>query len=1345
MGDDSRPGARMQRRTTARLSALATLTAGALGVGLITAPPAYAAEVTHAIAEVQGTDAPSSPLVGETVTIEGVVTADYRTGGFRGITVQTQGSGGDPAADTTPGASDGIFVYFGSSTQPGAIGDLVRVSGPVSEYFGQTQVSATAGGAVELVTEGVGVPAATPLPPQAQGQAREALESMLVAPDGTYRLASSHSLFSFGELWLSAGDALPVKSTEQVPAGPEADAIAAANASARILLDDGWSSRIDNSAHPNEQPYFTAGTVVRNGDAVVFPETPYVLAWGFDEWRLQPTTPIDSESPAELKPTFSPDNPRPDAAPEVGGDVQVGAFNVFNYFTTFGGDARGAENQAQFEIQQSKIVSAINGLGADIVALAEIENSVKFGEPVDEALAALVAALNADPNGPGDWAFVPTPAALHDGAITDFITNAIIYRESAASPLGESLAPVDETVWDIAREPIGQAFTLATGKVISVVANHFKSKSPPSGSDDPEPADGQGFFNAERTEQAQSLLAFTEEITAAAGSDDVFLVGDFNAYAHEDPIEVFTEAGWSDLVPEQAPGQYTYTFDGELGSLDHVIASPSAAASVEGVGVWNINSPEWGDRAYPYGATEAGTPFRSSDHDPIIVGVSGQAQPVDIDIVTINDFHGRIEPGGASAGAAVLAGAVDSIRAANPNTIFAAAGDLIGASTFTSFIQDDNPTIDALNAAGLDVSAAGNHEFDQGWADLRDRVQDRAEWEYISSNVFLEGTDETALAPSYVEEVDGVSVGFIGAVTEELPSLVSPSGIAELEVRGIVDSVNTVADELTDGDAGNGEADVLILLVHEGAASTDIAAVTDDSVFGRIVAGVDADVDAIVSAHTHLPYNHVVDGRPVVSAGQYGEQFGLMSLQVDPLTGELLGIANDLMPLTDADGAPLYPADPEVAQIVADAVAQAEVLGAVEVGEITADFNRARQPGPDGVPMENRGGESTLGNFVADVQLWAANQDGEAQIAFMNPGGLRDDLEYASTGANDPDGNVTFREAANVQPFANTLFTMTLTGEQVEQVLEEQWQPAEASRPFLKLGVSAGLTYTYDPTAPAGSHITSIMLDGEPLDPAGSYNVVANSFLASGGDNFATLAEGTDRADSGRIDLASMVDYFEANPIASPDVAQRAVGVVLSPPAGDAYVAGEEVTLDLSSLDFSTNEPAAGEVTVSLGETELGTAPVDRTPVPTTDEIGRASLTITIPDGVAGRQLLEVTVASTGTRALVPITVEEEAPPQDPVATFTFGAPNTLIARHGSSVQYSGRVFAFDGTDAVGTVTIRAGSRVVGTVELADGDGGRFSVEIPASSRGLFFVRASFEGDEPYRSSQSIPLPVFVW
>lgn len=1260
------------------------------------------------IAEVQGTGG-ASPMVGQTVTVEGVITADYRIGGYDGIVIQTAGSGG--ADDATPGASDGIFVFLNGKTVPGSIGDLVSVNGAVGEYFGQTQITPGSASDVAVVTAGVGAPAPTPLPTSVVGADREQYENMLVAPTGDYLVASSHQLYNFGTLWLNP-DELNVKSTELKRPGAEADAIAAANRADRILLDDGYNAQIGKAGHTGDQPYFTKDEVVRNGDAVDFGDQSFVLQYGFDDWRLQPVTPLDSTSPDERKVSFTTNNPRPEV-PSVGGDVQIASFNVYNYFTTLSSDnpdARGAKDAAQFAIQKSKIVAAINGTGAEIVSLMEIENSIKLGDPVDTALADLVDGLNAAA-GSDVWAFVPTPAALNDAATTDFITSAIIYKKAAVTPKGDSATITDESVWGNAREPIAQVFDI-DGRTVTVVANHFKSKSG-SGT---EPADGQGFFNADRVKQAQSLLAFTEELKAESGSEDMLLIGDFNAYGHEDPIDVFTSQGWLDTVPSRAKGQYTYTFDGELGSLDHVIASPSLAASVTGAGVWTINSPEWSDRGYAFGATESGTPFRSSDHDPIVVGVSATAPPVSIDIATINDFHGRIEADGAAAGAAVLAGAVQSVRDANPNTIFAAAGDLIGASTFTSFINDDNPTIDALNAAGLDVSAAGNHEFDKGWADLRDRVQDRADWEYISSNVFLTETGEPALAPAWVKEVDGVRVGFVGAVTEDLGSLVSPDGIKGLEVRSIVDSVNAVADDLRDGDASNGEADVVILLVHEGATTVTVDSITPDSPLGEIVYGVDGDVDAIVSAHTHLAYNHVIDGRPVVSAGQYGENMGVMNLQVDPQTKDLISISNEIKPLaheeTGADGkkfwVPNYPAVPEVQSIVDDAKKSADVLGAVKVGDITADFNRARQS--DGT-TENRGGESTIGNFVADVQQWSTG----AEIALMNPGGLRANLSYAAGGEGDPDGNVTYREAATVQPFANTLVTLNLTGAQLKGVLEEQWQPADASRPFLKLGVSKGLVYTYDPTAAQGERITSMTLDGVAIDPEQSYLVAANSFLAAGGDNFFTFADGTDKKDTGKVDLQSMVDWFTANGTATPDLAQRAVGVVLSPADADGYSAGDQVTVDLSSLAFSAGETAPGEVTLSLGGTTLASGAVDPAVVDTTDEAGRASLTFTVPEGVTGEQRLTVSVAGTGTTAQVPFTIAgDDQQPGDFAGTIELDSSKVAA---GKALTIRGEGYQPGETVTVELQPKKGAPLELGTVLVGDDGSFTTTVTVPKATQ----------------------------
>ena len=1270
---DSAPTSRSRR------GAVSATVAIALGLASFTALPASAAPPTQTIAAVQGTG-DTSPFIDTVQTIEGVVTADYRTGGYGGIAVQTAGSGGTD--DATPGASDGIFVFLRGIAVDVELGDLVQVTGTVSERAGQTQLSLTDSDGFAVVTEAEDVPAdvvpqPTELPDTLVGDAREALESQLVSPTGTYRVASTFQLSSFGTLWLSPGADRPVTATETTDAGEAATAIDAANRAARLLLDDGYNARVTSADHVGEQPYFSADEVVRSGDTVEFPATPYVLAFGFGDWRLQPVVPITDTSPADLRAEFTATNPRPDAVPAVGGDSRLASFNVFNYFTTLAGDnpeARGAETAEQFALQRDKIIAAINGLGADVVALSEIENSIRFGQPVDTALADLVDGLN-DAAGADTWAFVPTPDVLAGedaAAITDVITNAIIYRTAGASRVGDSFTAVDETVWDIAREPIAQTFDI-DGEIVTVVANHFKSKGGGTGA---EPADGQGFFNAERVEQAAAVVDLVEGVVAdPTKGANVALLGDFNAYAEEDPIQLFTEAGFIDVLPARAAGQYTYEFDGELGSLDHALVTADLAAAITGAGVWSINSPEWSERGYFGSAAEPGTPFRSSDHDPIVVGLSATPLPVDIDIVTTNDFHGRLEASGGVAGAAVLGGMVRAYEKANPNTLFVGAGDLIGASTFTSFIQNDQPTIDAFNAIGLDASALGNHEFDTGTADLNNRIIPAADWPYLSANVYKVGTTEAAYQEFEVREFRGVRVGFIGAVTEELPSLVSPAGIEDITVGPIVPAVNRVATQLSDGDESNGEADVLMLLVHEGAASTSVESATDNSAFGQIVNEVDPSVSAIISAHTHLAYNHEVpipgsnQTRIVLSAGQYGENFGHLDLVVDPDTHDVLSLTAEVKPLASA-----FAPNPRVAQIVADAVAVAAVEGSVPLGEITGDFNRARQS--DGL-AENRGGESPLGNFVADVQLWSTQSAG-TEIALMNPGGLRADLTVAANPATpgDADGVVTFQEAAGVQPFANTLFAVDLTTEQLDAVLEEQWQPEGASRPFLKLGTSENLDYVYDPTAQAGSRVSSIYVSGVLAAPGDTFRVAVNSFLASGGDNFLTLAEGTNRTDTGKVDLQSMVDYFEAFPSNAPSFQQRSFGVVLSPMPEGGYAAGDEVTVALSSLLMSGNGPTAGTAVLSLGDTELGRAALDATVIDASDEVGRASITFTIPAGVTGPQQLTLTVPETSSSVAVPIVVADAA------ESLTVITPPTITgkARVGRTLTADGGTWSAENT-----------------------------------------------------------------
>lgn len=725
------------------------------------------------------------------------------------------------------------------------------------------------------------------------------------------------------------------------------------------------------------------------------------------------------------------------------------------------------------------------------------------------------------------------------------------------------------------------------------------------------------------------------------------------------------------------------------------------------------------------------------------------ADPVTINLVTINDFHGRLESSSPAGGAAAITTAVEQVRAGNPNTIFASAGDNIGASTFTSFIQQDNPTIDALNAAGLDVSAVGNHEFDAGFADLRDRVIPRADFPILGANVY--NTDGSrALDPYTIVTVAGdVDVAFVGAVTEEMPALVSPAGIAGLEFRDIPTEVNAAADEATA--AG---AEIVVALVHEGGSSNPADATNTATPLGDIVAGLDADVDMLVTAHTHATYAYDVGALRVTQSGQYGERLQNTTITFDRDSGAVsFGATATTAMWNTAVNPPqrtvtadlTNPVVKSVDDIVKAAVAFASVEGGKKVGDITADFRREQQPRTPtadnpATTEEARGAESTLGNFVADVQLWAAQQRAsQTQIAFMNPGGLRANLTYASSSAADPAGNVTYAEAAAVQPFANTLVTMAMTGEQIKSVLEQQWQPAGASRPFLKLGVSKDLTYVTDYAAPLGSRVTNLRLGDTAIDPAASYRVVVNSFLASGGDNFAAFAAGTDRADSGLVDLAAMVDWFAANGTAAPDLAQRSIGVNLSAPATAAgYEPGSQITVSLSSLDFTQTATAAESVSVAIGGVPVGTAPIDRSLVALTDEAGRASLTVTVPDGVSGVVPLSITTP-TGTSFEVPITVFEK------IDTYVLGVPNKILAKKGSTVLYTAFVLGESGGYPTGSVTVYDGSKVVSTVTLTEKDRGIVRVQVKNLTRGIHLLSASYSGSDLNKPATSGKFPVIVW
>ncbi|GAB4087001.1 ExeM/NucH family extracellular endonuclease [Myceligenerans cantabricum] len=1288
-----RPVPRPKQAVAAGLAA-----ALALPMTAALATPAFAdeAEVTP-IAEIQGTG-DTSPLAGETVTTRGVVTAAYPTGGFNGLYLQTAGTGGDPAGDPTPGASDGVFVYSAAAASELSVGDSVEVTGAVSEYNGLTEITP---GSWTVLDDGAAVePLATTWP--TDDAAREALEGMLLAPQGEFTVTDNYETNYYGTVGLAAGDSPLVQPTSVGrPLSAEYEAQIADNAARGVLLDDGASWNYSSASNRSAPlPWLTGGGPVRVGAPVEF-TAPVVLDYRYDAWGLQPQGQLTPDTADAVQPAVFEDT-REAAPAEVGGTLQVGTFNVLNYFTTTGDelegctyytdragdpvsvsggcDARGAAEDEDLERQQAKIVEAISALGADVVSLEEIENSLHFlDKPRDQALSDLTDALNAA-DGEGTWAYVESPADVP--ADEDVIRNGFVYRAAVAEPVGESVILTGDEAFGNAREPLAQVFQPVGGAAdasddVLVVSNHFKSKGsagPWPGDEDQ--GDGQGSSNESRVRQATSLVEFAEAQADAAGTDKILLVGDFNAYDLEDPIQVMTDAGYADLGA--ATGEYSYSYGGQVGSLDHVMASPGAVEVVTGTDIWNINAYEPVANEYSrynYNATILydETPFRSSDHDPVLAGLdlgSDTAEPgtTTIDLVDINDFHGRID-----GNTVAFAGTVEELRAENPDaTAFVSAGDNIGASLFPSALAQDVPTIDVLNALGLSASAVGNHEFDQGFEDLTGRVADAADWDYLGANVYDEASGEPALPEFSVQEIGGVDVGFVGVVTEETPTLVTPAGIEGLEFGDPVEAINRVTDELLDGDAANGEADVVVAMTHDGASmGTPDGATLEEEVaaggpFADLVQNTDPRVAAIFTGHTHKEYawDAPVPGtdgatRPIVQTGDYGANVGHASLTVDTESFQVTDYTVENVARTGTPAADLiatYPRVAEVDAIVQAALAEAEEIGAQPVGEITADITTAFAGGQytDGVwtggDRDDRASESALGNLVADAlrDSLASEERGGADLGVVNPGGLRSDLLYAASGAED-DGVVTYAEANAVLPFVNNLLTVTLTGEQVETLLEQQWQTDangdRPSRPYLALGLSDNVSYTAttsDPNAEPGDNVSSITIDGEPLDPAAEYRVATFSFLISGGDNFRVFTEGTDVQDSGLVDRDAWIQYIEENSPLAPSFA-RTHAVVDALPG--TVTAGDEVAVELSALDLtslgSPQNTEAEAFLVAAGEdpaegTSLGTFPVAD---------GATSATVTVPAGtVAGAYTLRVVAAPSGTSVALPVTIEDAAP-----------------------------------------------------------------------------------------------------
>ncbi|WP_199044090.1 bifunctional metallophosphatase/5'-nucleotidase [Glycomyces salinus] len=535
----------------------------------------------------------------------------------------------------------------------------------------------------------------------------------------------------------------------------------------------------------------------------------------------------------------------------------------------------------------------------------------------------------------------------------------------------------------------------------------------------------------------------------------------------------------------------------------------------------------------------------------------GHGREVDLQLLALNDFHGNIEAGDGltyeldgeevpAGGAEYLATHLDQAREGERFSTTVAAGDLIGASPFLSAAFGDEPTIESLNAMGVEVSSVGNHEFDKGIDDLQRHIEGEndyagADFPYLGANVVDEETGEPVLDPYWIKKFrGGVKVGFIGMTLEGTGDIVAKSGIEGIEFLDEVETAERYADELT-----SQGVESIVVLLHEGGypveedsghecESLDGSGIGMSGPIVDIAEDMSPEVDMIVTGHTHQEYVCSVPdpaGHPrmVTSASSYGRVFTEIDATYDRRT-------KDIVRSSVTGSNTVVTRDVEADQTQSDLIDQyadeVEEIGDRTVGYIAEDITRG----------ETRAEEFALGSLIADAQLARTSDPdlGGADIAFMNPGGVRADLLYDQ----GETGVVSYAELYSVQPFNNYLVTMDLTGEQILTLLQQQL-PSEDRDSTLFLQVSEGFTYTWDTSLSGTDQIVadSLELNGEPIAMDRTYRVTVNSFLADGGDSFYVLAEGENRL-FGEVDLVGLEAWFAENSTADDPVEAPGLGRV---------------------------------------------------------------------------------------------------------------------------------------------------------------------------------------------------------
>lgn len=527
--------------------------------------------------------------------------------------------------------------------------------------------------------------------------------------------------------------------------------------------------------------------------------------------------------------------------------------------------------------------------------------------------------------------------------------------------------------------------------------------------------------------------------------------------------------------------------------------------------------------------------------------------PVTINIVAINDFHGNLEPSryvpttaDGSKADPIRAGGIENVAAAlqawrkqDKDLLFVSAGDLVGASPAMSSLWADEPTIEAMNMLDLRVSAVGNHEFDAGRKELLRQQHGGcdsprpakacqmakdyrgAKFTYLAGNVIDSATGKPFIPAYRIETVKGIKVGLVGVVLQDTRSVVMASGIAGLSFEDEAQALNRAIPQMRkDG------ADVIVALVHQGGTTRDHplepGCTNLEGPIVDVVKKLDPAVRLVISGHTHQGYLCTVDGRTVTQGASYGHLATRVAMTVQKGAGVPtdIKVENVLMKAGD------YPADEKMAAFVAKVKESSRAALMRPVARLAAAPVLRKQ---------NGAGEAPLGNLIADAVL-AATRNVGARIGFMNEGGIRKDLE---AGENNV---AAFGQAQAVLPFGNTLVVMDLSGAQIRRILENQWKEGSSGASMLQ--VSKGFSYRWDGTRPVGSRVLGMLLDGQPVEDAKTYRVVANNFLAEGGDNFPDFAKGTNRLETGLLDLDAFTDFLRASEGQGASLAPEAARII---------------------------------------------------------------------------------------------------------------------------------------------------------------------------------------------------------